>query len=51
MAERDFYDVLGVARGADAEEIRKAYRKIAFESHPDRNPGDPAAERRFKEAT
>ncbi len=51
MAERDFYDVLGVARGADAEAIRKAYRKIAFESHPDRNPGDPAAEKRFKEAT
>ena len=49
-AERDFYDVLGIARTATADEIKKAYRKRAMESHPDRNPGDAEAEVRFKEA-
>jgi len=51
MAQRDYYEVLSVAKGAGEEDIRKAYRKIAFQNHPDRNPGDKAAEQRFKEAT
>ena len=51
MAEqkRDFYEVLGVSRGASEDEIKKAYRKLAKENHPDLHPGDKAAEARFKE--
>ena len=51
MARRDYYEVLGVERGATEDQVKKAYRKLAFENHPDRNPGDKDAERRFKEAT
>lgn len=49
MSKRDFYDVLGVDRQSDAGTLKKAYRKKAMEYHPDRNPGDAAAEKRFKE--
>ncbi|MGE5190238.1 MAG: molecular chaperone DnaJ [Gemmatimonadota bacterium] len=49
MARRDYYEVLGVPRGCDAEEIKKAFRQLALQYHPDRNPGDKGAEERFKE--
>jgi molecular chaperone DnaJ len=50
MAKRDFYQVLGVERNASADEIKKAYRKLALQFHPDRNPGNKEAEDKFKEA-
>lgn len=51
MAEkRDYYEILGVAKGSDADTIKKAYRKLAMQFHPDRNPGDKTAEDKFKEA-
>ncbi len=51
MPQKDLYDVLGIARGASTDEIRKAYRKLAKKFHPDMNPGDKKAEEKFKEIT
>ncbi len=50
MAKRDFYEVLGVSKNASTDEIKKSYRKVAMQYHPDRNPGDKASEEKFKEA-
>src|SRR3954447_17104989 len=51
MAKQDFYATLGVARDASADDLKKAYRKLAIQYHPDRNPGDKKAEAKFKEVS
>nr|WP_315042334.1 molecular chaperone DnaJ [uncultured Moraxella sp.] len=51
MSKRDFYEVLGIDKNANEQEIKKAYRKLAMKYHPDRNPDDPQAEEKFKEAS
>ena len=49
MAKRDYYEILGVGRTASEAELKRAFRQLAMQCHPDRNPGDKAAEARFKE--
>src|SRR3990167_2369933 len=49
MSKPDFYELLGIKRNADADDIKKAYRTLAMKHHPDRNPGDADAEKKFKE--
>ena len=49
--KRDYYEVLGLSKGAEDKEIKRAYRKLAKKYHPDTNPGDKEAEKKFKEVT
>src|SRR5260370_5897991 len=49
MAKQDFYEILGVSKSASADELKRSYRKLAMNHHPDRNPGDKGAEQKFKE--
>ena len=51
MAKRDYYDVLGIAKSASKDEIKKAYRKLALKFHPDKTKGDKTSEEKFKEAS
>src|SRR5438876_3214713 len=51
MTKRDYYEILGVTRSSTVEEIKKSYRKLAMQYHPDRNPGNKDAEEKFKEAS
>ena len=51
MAKRDYYEILGVQKGASDDELKKAYRKLAMKYHPDRNSEDPNAPEKFKEAS
>jgi molecular chaperone DnaJ len=50
MSKKDYYEVLGLTQGATSIEIKKAYRKVAMKYHPDKNPDNPDAENKFKEA-
>ena len=51
MSKRDYYEILGVSKDTDSKDVKKAYRRVAMKFHPDRNPDDPKAEEKFKEAT